>query len=211
MQKKICATLFLIIVIVAAIALYLQFGNGESFDNGGRYDATNLNNMGVIYTDQADIRDWTNGYSESSACPWGDEHNGLDFPFYNESVVIAAAPGYVEEISLSDDGPSDNKYMIHVSIRFNESIQIGYVFEPWTTNSSDADRQLAMLDIEVGDWVAKGDTLGYFLMAGSGAHIHFAVYDGESTCPIPFYSDDAYTEIMLLVHSYHPTWDLCYP
>ena len=167
--------------------------------------------MGAIYTNQTDIRDWTAAYSESSNCPWGAEHNGLDFPFNNESIVIAAAPGYVEEISVTDDGPSDNKYMIHVSIRYNETIQIGYVFEPWTTNSSDADCQIAMLDIEVGDWVAKGDTLGEFLMAGSGAHNHFAVYDGEATCPRPFFSDDAYTEIMSLIHSYHPTWDLCYP
>ena len=68
-----------------------------------------------------------------------------------------------------------------------------------------------MLDIEEGDWVAKGDTLGEFLMAGISAHIHFAVYDGEATCPEPFFSDEAYIEIMSLVHSYQPTWNLCYP
>jgi len=215
MQKKTGAILVLLIVIIAAVVLSMQNGGNSIFpplfDNEGRYDSSNLNYMGVIYTDQADILGWNGGYSESNNCPWGAVHNGLDFGFNNESTVIAAAPGFVEEISWTDTGPADNVYMIHVSIRFNESIQIGYVFEPWTTNSSGVDRQIEMLDIEEGDWVAKGDTLGEFLKLGISAHIHFAVYDGEATCPKPFFSDEAYIEIMSLVHSYQPTWNLCYP
>ncbi|MHA2424829.1 MAG: M23 family metallopeptidase [Candidatus Thorarchaeota archaeon] len=219
MQRRTCAIIFLLVIIGASIVLYMGSlpsdtnstnGNGN-FDNGGRYDSTNLNYMGVIYTDQADILSWNGGYSESTNCPWGAIHNGLDFAFVNESTVIAAAPGYVEEISFTDTGPSDNIYMIHVSIRFNESIQIGYVFEPWTTDPSAVDRQIGLLEIDVGDWVAKGDTLGQFLALGPSAHIHFAVYDGEATCPRPFFSDAAYIEIMSLVHSYQPTWELCYP
>ena len=215
MQKKTCGILVVMIVIIAAVVLYPQ-NEGDpfipsDFDNDGRYDSSNLNYMGVIYTDPADILSWNGGYSESTSCPWGSEHNGLDFAFNNESIVLAAAPGFVEEISWTDTGPGDNIYMIHVSIRFNATIQIGYVFEPWTTNSSDVDRQIEMLDIEEGDWVAKGDTLGEFLMAGISAHIHFAVYDEEATCPEPFFSDEAYIEIMSLVHSYQPTWNLCYP
>ncbi len=219
MQKRTITTLIIMIIVVAAVVLYIQFGNnpnntnGEngSFDNEGRYDSSNLNYMGVIYTNRSDILNWNGGYSESTACPWGAVHNGLDFAFKNESTVIAAAPGYVEEISWTDTGPADNIYMIHLSIRFNETIQIGYVFEPWTTNSSDVDRQISMLDIEVGDWVAKGDIIGEFLQIGGGAHIHFAVYDNEATCPRPFFSDTAYTEMMELVYTYQPTWDLCYP
>ncbi len=219
MQKKTSAILIFMIIIVAAVILYMQYGgdsnnpDGEDglFDNEGRYDSTNLNYMGVIYTNRSDILNWNGGYSESTSCPWGAVHNGLDFAFKNRSMVQAAAPGLVEEISWTDTGPADNIYMIHVSIRFNETIQIGYVFEPWTTNSSVVDRQIAMLDIEVGDWVAKGDTLGEFLQVGGGAHIHFAVYDGEATCPRPFFSDDSYTEIMELVHTYQPGWNLCYP
>jgi murein DD-endopeptidase MepM/ murein hydrolase activator NlpD len=218
MKTKTCAIIVFMLVIVAGVILYMQYNGslngptgGGSFDNEGRYDSSNLNYMGVIYTNRSDILSWNGGYSESTNCPWNSIHNGLDFAFKNESYVIAAAPGMVEEILVTDTGPADNIYMIHVSIRFNESIQIGYVFEPWTTNSSDVDRQISMLDIEVGDWVAKGDTLGQFLSAGSSAHIHFAVYDNEATCPRPFFSDEAYIEIMELVHTYQPGWDLCYP
>jgi murein DD-endopeptidase MepM/ murein hydrolase activator NlpD len=219
MKKATCAIIGIIIVIGAAAILYMQNdgtsnnpnGGENLFDNEGRYDSSNLNYMGVIYTNRSDILNWNGGYSESTNCPWGRVHNGLDFAFKNESSVIAAAPGFVEEISWTDTGPADNIYMIHVSIRFNSSIQIGYVFEPWTTNSSDVDRVISLLDIEVGDWVAKGDTIGQFLQIGSGAHIHFAVYNGEATCPRPFFSEDAYTEIMELVHTYQPNWELCYP
>ncbi|TFG32205.1 hypothetical protein EU527_10575 [Candidatus Thorarchaeota archaeon] len=218
MQKKTAAVLVFMIIIICTVILYKQFGNNSEnpfeedvFDNEGRYDSSNLNYMGVIYTNRSDILSWNGGYSESTTCPWGAIHNGLDFAFKNESIVIAAAPGLVEEISVTDTGPSENIYMIHVSIRFNESIQINYIFEPWTTNSSDVDRQIAMLDIEIGDWVAKGDALGKFLQVGGSAHIHFGIYDREATCPRPFFSNEAYIEIMELVHTYQPTWELCYP
>jgi len=218
MQKKTSA-IFILLIIAAAVVLYTQFGNNQNnpndgedlFDNEGRYDSSNLNYMGVIYSNRSDILNWNGGYSESTSCPWGNIHNGLDFAFKNESLIIAAAPGVVEEILVTDTGPVDNIYMIHVSIRFNDSIQINYVFEPWTTNSSVPDRQISMLNIEVGDWVAKGDVIGEFLQIGGGAHIHFAVYNGEATCPVPFFANDAYIEIMELVHTYHPTWNLCYP
>ncbi|MFW9977811.1 MAG: M23 family metallopeptidase [Candidatus Thorarchaeota archaeon] len=220
-MRRRTSCIILLVIICIGVVLYIQFGgvpinpdppNGENtFDNEGRYDSANLNYMGIIYTNQSDILNWNGGYSESTNCPWGATHNGLDFAFVNDSEVIAAAPGLVEEIHWTDTGPTENIYMIHVSIRFNESIQIGYVFEPWTTNSTDADRQIEMLEIEVGDWVAKGDTIGHFLAIGGGAHIHFAVYDGEATCPRPFFSEDAYLELMSLVHSYHSDWELCYP
>ncbi len=221
MQRRTYGIILVFAIVGATTILYLQFGrnsNGSTppdgedlFDNGGRYDSTNLNYMGVIFTNQSDILNWNGGYSESTNCPWGAIHNGLDFAFVNGSTVIAAAPGLVEEIHSTDTGPADNIYAIHVSIRFNESIQVNYVFEPWTTNSLDVDRQIAMLDIEIGDWIAKGDVIGHFLVIGSAAHIHFAVYDGDAVCPRQFFSEEAYLEMMSLVHSFHPTWDLCYP
>ena len=218
MQKS-SAILVLLVLVIAAVGFYLQFSNNSNepneeeglFDNEGRYDSSNLDYMGVIYTNRSDILNWNGGYSESDACPWGRVHNGLDFAFRNGSTVIFAAPGHVEEILVSDAGPADNIYSIHVSVRFNETIQINYVFEPWTTNLSDTDRQIEMFEIELGDWVDKGDTLGRFLVVGSSAHIHFGVYNNEATCPRPFFSDDAYTEIMALVHTYEPGWELCYP
>ena len=218
MQKKTAIPIILIIV-VATVVLYVQFRNNpndqeqtdNSFDNEGRYDSTNLDYMGVIYTNRSDILNWNGGYSESTDCPWGRIHNGLDFAFRNDSTVVFAAPGLVEELHWNDDGPAGNIYSIHVSVRFNDSIQVNYVFEPWTTNLTDVNRQISMIDVEIGDWVALGDTLGQFLAVGSSAHIHFGVYHDDAICPKPLFSDAAYIEMMELVHTYHPDWELCYP
>lgn len=219
-RSYICAIL-VIGIICGALLLYFQNSNGDgitnpfdTFDNGGRYDSTALNDMGVIYSNRSDNHDFRGGYSESINCPWGAIHNGIDFFLINDSSVIAAAPGLVEEISVTHDPANTyNQYMIHIRIRFNDSIILGYVFEPFTNSSVDRDHQLSMLDIEEGDWVGKAEQIGYLLRVGPSAHIHFSVYNDPygAICPRPFFGQADYTEIMELVHTYQPTWDLCYP
>ena len=126
--------ILIIVVLVGAGILFLigldQEEIEEPFDNGGRYDSSILNNMGVIYSNRSDIVGWNNAYSESDNCPWGGEHNGLDFMYYNDSVVIAAAPGIVQEIEVGYlPAPFDNIYFVSVQIKFNESVWVGYGFE----------------------------------------------------------------------------------
>ena len=216
MQKRTNAILVAIFVIIAFVILSLQLGGNshepdndeDLFDNEGRYDSTNLNYMGVIYTNQSDILNWNGGYSESTNCPWGRIHNGLDFAFRNASDVIAAAPGIVEAIDLGYL-LNGTVYKVGVHIRFNSTVDIEYGFEGFSSDEAVRAQQAAMIDVEIGDWVAKGDVIGKFLQIG--AHIHFGIYHNDATCPIPFFSDDAYIEIMSLVHLYEPTWDLCYP
>ena len=218
MRKKTGAVLVAMLVIIAGVILSLQFGGNphepeneeDIFDNEGRYDSSNLNYMGVIYSNRSDIPNWNGGYSESTNCPWGRIHNGLDFGFRNDSDVIAAAPGIVEAIELSFL-VNGTVYKVAVLIRFNSSVMIEYGFEGFSEDVAVRSQQVAMLDIEEGDWVAKGDVIGQFLQVGGAAHVHFAIYMGEATCPRPFFSEDAYIEIMELVHTYQPTWELCYP
>jgi len=218
MQKRTSAIVMVVVVIIAGVVLSLQFGGNshepeddeDLFDNGGRYDASNLDYMGVIYSNRSDILNWNGGYSESTNCPWGRVHNGLDFAFRNDSDVIAAAPGIVEAIELGFL-VNGTVYKVGVLIRFNSMVMIEYGFEGFSEDVAVRAQQVAMLDIEVGDWVAKGDVIGQFLQGYGGAHVHFAIYVGEATCPRPFFSDDAYIEMMELVHSFEPTWELCYP
>jgi len=220
-MKRSCIYGFILIGIIAGAAfLYFQnfdggFGDlNGTFDNEGRYDSTTLTEMGVIYSNRTDNHDFRGGYSESTDCPWGAIHRGIDYFLINGSSVIAAAPGLVEEISVTHDPANvNNQYMIHIRIRFNESISLGYVFEPFTNNSNDSDRQVSMLDIEEGDWVEKADQIGRLLSIQESAHIDFTVYKDPvgMTCPRPFFGETDYIEIMELVHTYQPTWDLCYP
>jgi murein DD-endopeptidase MepM/ murein hydrolase activator NlpD len=213
MKKQACVVGLILIVAAVAVVLYVgslqEREDTEPFDNEGRYDSTILNNMGVIYENQSDIMAWNNGYSETDACPWGAEHNGLDYMFYNNSPVIAAAPGLVIDIELAYL-PNSTIYAVGVHIQFNESVWLSYAFEG-DGNETLRAQQGAMLDVEVGDWVAKGDQIGRFLTPVPLDHVHFGVYlNDEAICPRLVMGESDYTEIMTLVHSFHPTWELCY-
>ena len=167
--------------------------------------------MGVIYSNRSDIMAWNNGYSETDACPWGAVHNGLDYMFYNNSPVISAASGYVEDIEL-DYLPNSTIYVVGVVIRFNSTLTHQYAFEGNATTEALRDQQVAMLDVEIGDWVVKGEQIGRFLVSVELDHVHFAVYMNEAICPRLLMGEDDYNEIMSLIEFFHPGegWQLCY-
>ncbi len=214
-MRRALVLVVLLVIVGGGTVAYLRYRgtNDETFDAGGRYDSTRLDDMGVIYVNRSDIYAFNEGYSESENCPWGFPHNGIDYFFKNKSTVIAAAPGLVESVTVTDNGPDTaNRFHIMVRIRFNATVEVIYNFEPWTDDPAEKDRQLEMIQIEAGDWVAKGDTIATFLNCGYGAHIHFGVVqDDQWRCPKEYLSDEAYDELMALVHTYHPDWNLCYP
>ena len=214
MKRQACVVGLILIIAAAAAAIYFgDIGGGEvdAFDNEGRYDSTVLNNMGVIYSNRSDIMAWNNGYSETDACPWGAVHNGLDYMFYNNSPVISAASGYVEDIEL-DYLPNSTIYVVGVVIRFNSTLTHQYAFEGNATTEALRDQQVAMLDVEIGDWVVKGEQIGRFLVPVELDHVHFAVYMNEAICPRLLMGEDDYNEIMSLIEFFHPGegWQLCY-
>jgi hypothetical protein len=212
MKKQIVAGIIIALVVAVGVVFLLGFDPEpeDTFDNEGRYDSTVLNNMGVIYANQSDILAWNNGYSETDVCPWGAVHNGLDYMFYNNSPVISAAPGLVEDIEIGYL-PDSTIYVVGVAIRFNSTLTHQYAFEGNATTPTLRDQQVAMLDIEIGDWVIKGEQIGRFLTPVELDHVHFAVYIGDAICPRLVMGVDDYNEIMSLIHSFRPTWDLCYP
>ena len=207
------ASIIVLLVIAVGIVYFLNQMNGDSerFDNEGRYDSSILNDMGVIYADPSDIEHWNNGYSESDDCPWEATHNGLDYMFSNDSPVIAASPGLVEYIEV---GYLENLpvYYVAVQIRFNESVWLNYSFEGNSSNETVRDQQVAMLNVEIGNWIAKGDQIGRFLRPAIYDHVHFSVYlNEEADCPRLVMGTSDYDALMTLVHSFHPDWELCYP
>jgi murein DD-endopeptidase MepM/ murein hydrolase activator NlpD len=202
------------LILVAGVGTIFLLGQHEQeeppFDSEVRYDSTILNNMGVIYDNQSDIEHWNNGYSETDECPWGAAHNGLDYMFYNNSPVIAAAPGLVIgiEISLVSD---TTFYKVAVAIQFNDTVWLEYSFED-DANESVRAQQVAMLDVEIGDWVGKGDQIAIFLQTVEFDHIHFGVYlNDEAICPRLVMGQADYNEIRSLIDIFHPDWELCYP
>ena len=213
MKKQIVAGIIIALVVAVGVVFLLGFDPEpeDTFDNEGRYDSTVLNNMGVIYANQSDILAWNNGYSETDVCPWGAMHNGLDYMFYNNSPVISAAPGLVEDIEIGYL-PDSTIYVVGVAIRFNSTLTHQYAFEGNATTPALRDQQVAMLDIEIGDWVIKGEQIGRFLTPVELDHVHFAVYIGDAICPGLVMGQDDYNEIMSLIEFFHPSegWQLCY-
>lgn len=215
MKKQACIVGIILVVAVVAGVLYLgSLPEGdyvEPFDNEGRYNSTILNNMGVLYSNQSDITHWNNGYSETDQCPWNAIHNGLDYMFYNNSPVIAAAPGVVIGIELTYL-PNSTVYKVCVQIQFNESVWLEYGFEG-DANETMRAQQAAMLDVEIGNWVEKGDQIGRFLRPTEYDHIHFGIYlNDEAICPRLVLGENDYNEIMSLIEVFHPgeNWQLCY-
>jgi len=206
----------IILIVVSGLVLVLLVRNSLEpvpFNPGDRYPSTKLDYMGVIYANRSDMYDWRGGYSETTDCPWGRIHNGIDFFFYNNSPVIAAAPGYVEDVSWRENPDTTlNMYNIYVAIRFNATITVRYTFEPFTHVVGDQDRQLSILAVHKGDWVQKGDLIGQLLVVEDSAHIHFGVVSGnEWIDPKPFYGESDLVEIMGFIHIYQPDWDISYP
>ena len=208
----------IIIIIIIAIsitvgttAIYFLNRAGVFFDPGNRYPSTNLNYMGVLFENESDINAFNEGYSESASCPWGFEHNGIDYFFNNGTNVLAASPGQVWEIE-KHQGEGENKYHVRIWIRFNSSVSIGYNFEPWTSIELKREQQISMFKVEVGDWIQKGDIIAEFLQCNVSAHIHFDIIEnGGRYCPTKYFDSTGFTQLMNLIHSYHPTWNLCYP
>ena len=213
MKKQIIVGIIIALVVAVGVVFLLGFNPEpeDTFDNEGRYDSTVLNNMGVIYANQSDILAWNNGYSETDVCPWGAMHNGLDYMFYNNSPVISAAPGLVEDIEIGYL-PDSTIYVVGVAIRFNSTLTHQYAFEGNATTPTLRDQQVAMLDIEIGDWVIKGEQISRFLTPVELDHVHFAVYINDAICPRLLMGQDDYNEIMSLIEFFHPGegWQLCY-
>lgn len=209
--------LAMILVLVIGLGLFvgiyaLQTNWFSGFYPGDRYPSERLDYMGVIYVNQSDIYAYNEGYSETASCPWGFIHNGLDYFFNNNSEVIAAAPGYVEQVSWRQNPDTTlNMYNIFVVIQFNMSIKLQYTFEPFTHVEGDQYRQLAMLEVHEGDWVQKGDLIAQFLYVEEGAHIHWGVtMNNEWVDPEPFFGTSDHAEILSLINSYHPGWSISY-
>lgn len=211
-------TLALLVIVIISIGVFVGIYSirddlFSTFNPSDRYQSEKLDYMGVIYANRSSQYGFFEGYSETNSCPWGFIHNGIDYFFYNNTEVIAAAPGYVEEISWRVNPDTTlNMYNIFVMIRFNASIVLHYCFEPFTHVEGDHLRQLDMLNIREGDWVDKADLIGMFLHVEEAAHIHFGVRQGDKWLnPEPFFGPDDHDEIMTLINEYHPGWFLSYP
>ncbi len=212
-RERVVAAIGILAIFAVLLVISRPSDVTVQFDPEGRYDSRVLNDMGVIYIDRSDILYFGAAYSTSNSCPWGFAHCGLDLVFKNASSVVAGAPGRVTHFEVRDNGAAtENRYTVIIEISFNSTTALHYCFEPWTNNTAMRDQQLSMIRVGLGDWVMKGEVIGAFLHLADASHVHFGVkVNHQWVDPRPFYSPEAYEEMMALIHTYHPDWEMSYP
>ncbi len=184
---------------------------------GDDYPSTRLDYMGVLFVSVADNRDFRGGYSSSSNCPWGFAHTGLDFFLKNNSKVLATAPGQVVDVEEWDNGAgADIRWYIRLKIQFSSTITLQYSFELKTDDHANITRQLALIWVEVGDWVQPGQEIARFYNCGGDPdHIDFGVLDTTSgtlvrACPQGYFSPAGLAKMVSLKQAFGNTYDFCY-
>lgn len=144
-------------------------------------------------------------------------HIGWDFyPTWssypdNQVPVVAVADGIISFVLLNNtntyDGQEHNTYIVWLAV--SQDVDVQYTFEPFLT--LDETEASAWLNVELGDEVSAGDTIGYLPkvegnIGDSLIHIDFKIginsgsEDYSYVCPTDYFSEgwqDANTAILL--------------
>jgi hypothetical protein len=182
---------------------------GHKSDNSA-VDTTPIS-MTTPYETSSDIGAINEAFSNDANCPWGFAHNGIDFtPTADLKPFQAVSSGTVEGISLQQNNVSLN-WQVNITVRFNSTYSVVYVFEPFSTVQTDGQTQLNSISVSAGQSVSQGDLIGKLSMVGSGAHVHFGLLkNGTAICPETYFTPTAESAVLALLHSFHPTWNMCY-
>ena len=95
---------------------------------------------------------------------------------------------------------------------------IGYAFEVWSDQESDADNQICNIlsYINEGQMVSQGQVIGDLYALGPGAHVHFGFRrKGLDTCPEPYFENAARASILGILRDStrpvsYPNASMCY-
>ena len=167
--------------------------------------------MPTPYINEADMATINEAFSVDECAPWGFGHGGIDFfPTGNLKPFRAVADGVIEDITKLHNVPVD-KWQVNLNLRIDATYWAGYAFEPMSSSESDADIQLIHIVVTEGQTVSEGDILGYLLVVGPGAHVHFSIYEvWEAICPDPYFTGAARNSILDVLGWTWPYAQICY-
>lgn len=164
------------------------------------------------YVQESDIDCINEAYSESSSCPWGFEHNGVDFfPVTNFVWFQAPAAAEVREVKLWQN-PGNNYWQVNVDLKCNDRYSISMGFEPMSGDQADGQIQLTNIVVTVGQQLTQSQPVGRLYLKGGGTHVHFGLYSNDTAvCPESFFTSNARASIMTILHKTWPTdTAMCY-
>ncbi|MBQ2667847.1 MAG: peptidoglycan DD-metalloendopeptidase family protein [Clostridia bacterium] len=113
------------------------------------------------------------GYS-TVTCAFGDGHYGMDIGAPHGTPIVASRSGEVMVANGTDDW--GNSWGYYVSIYHDSTFSTLYA-------------HMSSVAVSAGQWVNKGDVIGYVGNTGYsfGNHLHFEVYkDGTRVDPAPY-------------------------
>lgn len=163
------------------------------------------------YAHQTEMSSINEAYSETTACPWGFVHKGIDFfPVGDLATFRAASAGTISRLEKFYNS-GNGLWQVNLDLKINSMYRLGYAFEPFSSIEAQADTQMASMSVSVGQTVTQGQTLGRLLVRGGGAHVHFGLYrDNADICPESFFTPEARDSILSILHRTFPGAFLCY-
>jgi len=151
-------------------------------------------------------------FSSSNNSPLGRVHDGIDFHATgNLTPFQAVCSGVVDSVELWLN-PGNSYWQVNVIVIFNFIYSVQYAFEPFSSNQSDGETQLANILVSEGQTVSQGDIIGYLYRKHEEyAHVHFGLHKNwDAICPEPYFTLEARDSILSVIHKDHPGWDMCY-
>ncbi|MBI4009783.1 MAG: hypothetical protein HY361_01115 [Candidatus Aenigmarchaeota archaeon] len=187
--------------------------NESSYGQNLPVSPETYSNLSIItpYLNETDISSINEAFSNTENSPWGFKHLGIDFMTSSDLVYFqAVTDGTITNLKTSKENEQQGW---HTGLCIDHSpYLICYNFETFSSDQADGDRQKASIWVENGRHVKQGDIIGQLVYGGNGAHVDLGVIHlgKERSCPEPYFTEDAKTSILRLIHKDHPTWKLCY-
>ena len=196
-------TLFLIIpvvLIVVTAGIFVSTRHKGSSNN--MYGVTvpsnpELTSLTAPYYEISDIAGV--GPYSSNQDEAGYIHNGLDFMSDQDLVEYRAVSGGVvaEAKVFYDSSRSDTHPQVNLIVLYNETTKIVYSFEPYSKDIADAERQLTLMNVAVGDTIVAGQSLGKLIKTAPQSHVHIHVMKNDKTlCFDTMFPESDVTEMM---------------
>lgn len=121
-------------------------------------------------------------------------HKGIDFPVMTGTAIYAPADGYAEVVRPSKSKKGSGNFI---------RLEHGFGFESSYSH-------LSKFTVKSGDFVQKGDLIGYSGNTGytTGPHLHYEIkYRGRHIDPAPLFSYKPGTDISVLRDTSSVDWD----
>ena len=196
-QNGFIAWLLLIpVLIILGVSTIIIFSNNKSDEPTGP-DNPELTKLTTPYTDISDLS-YVGPYSSNQSTA-GYIHNGIDFMASKDLVEYRSiSDGLVTEAKVFYDSTrADTHPQVNIIVKYNKNTTVVYTFEPYSKDVADAERQLTLINVKVGDTITAGQSLGKLIKTAPQSHVHIHIMkDNKEFCFADMFTDQDKSEML---------------